>query len=265
MRLRGVKIGVAIQVALAAFTFSAASAEAAPASGPHGTVDNRWTTVRPNAPTGFSFTGRYHAAGNPKADPPYMRRMTSYLPRGMRYDTTVPDRCTASDLELALHGASACPKGSRLGGGKVDTKFMGFPSTLDVDVLNNANEMIMVARSPLLSTITRGKIRRDGSVEFTSPTCFPSFDPPGCPVDTALQLGSSIKVPPYIRRSRGRVRSYATTPQECPRSRRWLTRIRFWWADGSGETITTAHPCRPPARRGGNRSRPAGRSIALTG
>lgn len=222
-----------------------AYAQAAPVSGPHGTVENRWTTKRTNAPTGFGFTGRYHAVGDPAGDPPYMRRMTFYLPRGMRYDTTVPERCTASDIELKLAGASACPDGSRLGNGTVETKFMGFPSTLEVDVINNTDQMIMLARSPVLSTVTRGRISRDGgTVDFRGPTCFPSVEPPGCPIDTALQLGSSITVPPYIRRSGRSIRSYATTPSKCPKSRRWRTRVRFWWADGSRETIATRERCR---------------------
>lgn len=239
-----------LAVLLVAIAALAGQADAAPVSFPHGTIHDAWTTTRPNTPTGFTFTGRYHAAGNPEADPPYMRRMTFYLPRGMRYDTAVPARCSATDLELKLRGASACPADSRLGGGTVETKFMGFPSTLSVEVLNNTNEMIMLARSPGLSSVTRGKIRRDGSVEFSGPTCFPSFEPPGCPVDTALQLGSSITVRPYIRAVRGRVRSYAMTPRRCPRSRRWQRRVRFWWADGSVDTVVTRQRCRRAARDG---------------
>ena len=223
----------------------AAAAVAAPVSWPHGTLDNRFTTKKPGAPTGFSFTGEYHAANDPSGDPPYMRRMTFYLPRGMYYDTSVPELCTASDLELEARGAAACPPGSRLGGGHVESKFMGFPSPpLEIDVLNNTGEMIMLARSPIVSTVTRGKVGGDGTVEFEAPTCFPHHDPPGCPIDTVLQLGSSIKVPPYLRSSDGVVRSYATTPPKCPTSRRWRTPVRFWWADGSEETVVTKQPCK---------------------
>lgn len=222
---------------------AAAGAQAAPVSGPHGTVDNAWTTDLPATPTGYTFTGSYHAAGDPNGDPPYMRGMTFVLPRGMRYDTSVPDRCTASDLELTLRGLAACPPDSRLGGGTVRTKFLGFPSSLEVDVVNNRGEMIMIIRSPGLHSVSRGEIRRR-TVSFRSPTCFPSLSPPGCPVDTALQLGSSVVVPPYVRGSGDDLRSYATTPRRCPRSRRWRTRIRFWWADGTRETLASDHPCR---------------------
>src|SRR5207247_10657848 len=108
------------------------------------TVDNQLPPPQPNAPAGFHYTGRYHAAGDPNGDPPYMRKMVSYSPPGLRFDTSVPDRCTASDLELATQGAGACPPGSRLGGGTADGDFMGFRSTLDVDFLNNTDEQIMI-------------------------------------------------------------------------------------------------------------------------
>src|SRR5947209_10121323 len=110
-----------------AVTFAAALALAAiaappaafatPVSGPHETIDNQLTTTRPNAPSGFTYTGAYHAAGNPNANPPYMQRMVSYNPAGSRFDTSVPARCAASDLQLEVDGAAACPADSRLGGG----------------------------------------------------------------------------------------------------------------------------------------------------
>src|SRR5205085_2705946 len=197
-RHRAVRVGL-LMVAAAASAWPACAA-AAPASGPHETLDSRFTTTQPGAPAGFNFTGTYHAAGDPAGDPPYMRRMISYSPRGQRFDTSVPDRCSASDLELATSGAAACPDGSRLGGGMTTTRFLGmFQSTVDVDFLNNTGEQIILVRSPRLSTVARGMIHPDGSVEFASPTCFPSIQSLGCPVDSVLQLQSTISVPQYTR------------------------------------------------------------------
>jgi hypothetical protein len=239
-----------------------ACAAAAPASGPHETLDSQFTTTQPGAPAGFNFTGTYHAAGDPAGDPPYMRRMISYSPHGQRFDTSVPERCSASDIELATFGAAACPAGSRLGRGATTTKFLGsFPSTVSVDFLNNAGEQIILARSPGLSTVARGQIHPDGSVEFASPTCYPSIQPLGCPVDSVLQLQSSITVPPYTRSSHGAIRSYLTTPPTCPAAGHWRTPIRLWWADGSVDTVVTEQACthprstRPAARRHGRRRR----------
>lgn len=175
--------------------------------------------------------------------------MTFYFPKGMRRDTSVPARCRATDVELHVRGAAACPEASRLGGGEVYSKFLGFPSTLEVDVFNNTNEVIMLARSPVVASVTRGKVGRDGSVEFRGPTCFPTIQPVGCPADTVLQMGSRVRLDPYTRRSAGVVRSYLTTPPSCPRSGRWRTRVRFWWADRSEETVVSEQPCRRRARR----------------
>jgi len=229
---------------------SATPVRAAPVSGPHETVENSLTTTQPGAASGFSFTGTYHAAGDTGANPPYMRKMIFYSPPGMRYDTTVPERCSASDIELEIRGVAACPAGSRLGGGTTTTSFLGrYPSTIAVDLFNNTGEEVILARSPLVSTVARGHILSDGSIEFASPTCFPSVGPAGCPIDDVLQLKSTLTVPAYTRPSDGA--SYLTTPLTCPAKGAWRTPVRLWWADGSVDTLVTEQPCarrRPPVR-----------------
>ncbi len=237
----------------------AASVSAKPGSFRHGTVDNRLTTTRPSSFTGFSFNGSYHAAGNPKGDPPYMRKMVFYPPPGLRYDSSVPEQCTASDVQLAAFGAAACPEGSRLGGGQTETAFMGgSPTTVDLDLLNNANEQIILARSPLITTIARGRIHPDQSVEFASPTCYPSVPGVSCPVDNVLQLRSFMRAPAYTRGIGSARRSWLTTPPKCPKSKRWLGTIRWWWADGTEDVLTTEYPCKRTETRS-TRSRRRGR------
>lgn len=229
------------------------AAAAAPVSGPHEVVESRFTTTVPGAPTGFHYTGRYHAAGDPSGDPPYMRRMVSYPPPGLRFDTGAVERCTATDLELALRGPDACPPGSRLGGGTAEGRFMGMPSTLQLDMFNNTNEQILVARTPFVATVARGTIHPDQSVDFASPTCYPALNPPGCPADTALQLGSDVSLPVMTRGSR----SYMTTPPACPPSGRWETPVRFWWADGTVDTVVTEQPCERARPAASAKPRPA--------
>ena len=218
-------------------------AAAAPVDFPHGTIDQTLTTKRPNAPTGLHFVGTYHAAGNPDAPPPYMRKMT--FSGGPSRDTSVPERCTASDAELAASGAAACPEGSRLGAGTSEGLFMGsFPTKVELDVFNDTGEQIIVVRSPGLATVSRGQIRPDGSVEFASPTCFPSHA--GCPADNSLQLSSDVELPPYVVKRNGKTLSYLTTPAKCPKSRHWTTTVRFWWSDGSEDTAAIRQPCKRP-------------------
>ena len=224
-----------------------ASAAAQPVSGPHETIDSRLTTMQPGAPTGGHFAGSYHAAGNPSGDPPYMRGMVFREPAGLRIDTSVPDRCTASDLALATMGASACPAGSRIGSGTATAVFMGQKTTLAADVLNNENEQIIIVRSPFMASVSRGRISPDGSITFASPTCFPPLPQPACP-DDVLQLGSDISTPTFTRTIGGVVRSYMTTPPACPASGHWQTPIAFYWADGTTETVVTQQACSRRAR-----------------
>jgi hypothetical protein len=245
--LRMIRAGLAIAlVAPAAWPGAAA---AAPVSFAHGTIDNRMTATRTNAPTGSSFTGSYHAAGDPSAPPPYMRKMVFYAPPGQRFDTSVPERCSATDAELEARGGAACPAGSRIGGGTVEGSFLGFPTKLDVESYNAADAMIMVASSPGLYTVMRGHIAPDQSVEWASPTCFPSAQPAPCPVDDALQLASTVTVPARTRADGGIVRSYMTTAPSCPKSGHWNATVRLWWADGTTDTVLTPQPCTRPARQ----------------
>jgi hypothetical protein len=227
-----------------------ATAAAEPVTFAHGTIDSRYTTTQPGAPTGFDYTGDYHAAGDPSGDPPYMRRMTSYPPPGYRYDTSVPERCTASDLQLQLEGPSACPEGSRLGRGTARGKFMGEETQLEIDLFNNAGEQVMLVHTPLLMTVSRGKIAPDNSITFASPTCYPALVT--CPADTALQMGSKVSSPPYVRDGR----AYTSTPAKCPKAGHWQTLVRFWWADGTDDSVVTKQPCtRPAAKKKSKRRR----------
>jgi hypothetical protein len=258
MEVRYRVVGLLVQVLCASCALWAAGAAAKPVNGPRETVDHRFTATRATSPTGLSYSGSYHAAGDRKGSPPAMRKMVFYYPRGMRFDTTVPARCTASDVELELRGPDACPAASRLGGGTTEGLFM-VPVTHSfvfdhykhpVTIVNNANEQVVLIESEGF-TVVRGRIRPDGAIEFNPTTCFPAPPTGQCADDYIIQLGSSTVTPPYKRATRGRVRSYATTPPTCPARGYWRTPVRFWWADGSADTVVTKQPCRraPKSRR----------------
>jgi hypothetical protein len=237
----------------ALFVLWVVGAAGQPGTGPRETVDQTFTTTRPNSPTGFGFSASYHAAGDPQGAPPYMRRMVFYPPRGLRYDTSVPARCTASDTELQVMGPTACPPGSRLGRGPVEGLIMEpFAHDFVFDhfkhptyVLNNTNEQIVLIESEGF-TVVRGHIRPDGSMDWVLPACFPT--PPGghCVDDYIIQLKTISKLAPYTRTSGGRLRSYATTPPRCPARGYWQTTVRYWWANGSVDSVATKQPCRRP-------------------
>lgn len=254
---RVVRGGLLVQLLGALFlALWAASAAAQPASGPRETVGQRLTTTHTNTSTGFSFNAHYHAVGNKNAAPPPLRRMVFYVPPGMRYDTSVPARCTASDVELQVRGPAACPAGSRLGGGTVEGLFfVPFAHSIlfdhyhhNVDVMNGANEQIVLVKSEGW-TVVRGRIRPDNSIDYTPTTCFPASPTGKCADEYIIQLASSTVLAPYKRTVGGRVRSYATTPPKCPARGDWRSTVRFWWADGAVDSVVNKWPCTPPRKR----------------
>lgn len=247
MRLRGMGVG-ALAGALCALLCGSAVAE--PGTGAHETVDQTFTTTQPGAATGIGYSGTYHAAGDEQADPPYMKRMTFYRPEGMRFDTSVPKRCTANDFELSMNGPAACPKGSRLGSGETrgvlqaplaDSVVLS-RYTHHIDIMNNAGEQIVLVESQDTGgyAVVRGKFHPDGSLEFNNPTCFPQ-PPTGCVDDHVIQTSTTSFIPAYTNKSG----NYATTPPTCPASGYWTTRIAFWWSDGSFDDVATTQPCSP--------------------
>jgi hypothetical protein len=250
-------VGGAVLAACAVCAALPAGAGAKPGYGTRATVNQTFTAAKPNRPTGLGWSGSYHAAGDPKGNPPYLTRMIFYPPKGLRYDTTVPARCTASDAELAMQGPDACPAASRIGGGKVEGIFY-YPFTgnsvvldhykHDAIVLNNTNEQIVLVKSEGY-TVQRGIVHPDNTIEFNPTTCFPASPTGECPDDYILQLKSSTFLPRYTKRSGGRTRAYATTPPKCPKRHNWRTTVRFWWGNGAVDDVVTTQPCKP-ARKG---------------
>ena len=219
-----------------------APAFAEPASGPRETVDQGFTTTHPGTPTGLTFSGHYHAAGDPQGNPPFMRRMTFSPPAGMRYDTSALGQCKASDAELSAVGPDACPADSRLGTGTAEGLFFA-PFAHDVlidhfkhtvDAFNNANEQIMLVHSEGW-TVIRGKLQPDGSLRFDATTCFPAPPAGGCADDYILQLGSTTDFPVHG--------NYAVTPPTCPADGAWSSVVRFWWKDGTEDRVVSRQPC----------------------
>jgi hypothetical protein len=238
----------AAAAALVVLAFMAGTAAAEPGTGARETVDQTYTTTLPNTATGLGFSSSYHAADDPNAPPPAMRKMVFYPPPGFRYDTSVPGQCTATDVELELQGPAACPADSRLGEGTTEGlflvpfahSFLFDHYTHHVDVMNNAGEQIMLIQSEGW-TVVREKLNPDNSLEFAGPTCFPAPPTGGCADDYIIQLGTTTTFPEYTN-AKG---SYATTPPTCPDTGAWETTVRFWWADATTDSVVSRQPCSP--------------------
>jgi hypothetical protein len=239
--------GLAVIGAMGVLALACApTAGAQPGSGPREDIDESFTATQPGAPTGLAFNGSYHAADNPQGNPPYMRRMEFVPPAGMGFDPTVPDQCTATDIQLEAQGPKACPAGSVIGSGTADGIFfepVAHAFVIDrfhhtVDIVNGPGQQIMLVHSEGY-TVVRGRMQPDGTTDFATPTCFPAPPAGGCADDYILQLGSSVAIPAYTRGAH----SYATTPPTCPATGAWETTVRFWWADGTADDVVSRQPC----------------------
>jgi hypothetical protein len=245
MRCRG-----AIAASCALFAVLPAGAAALPGHGPREDIDQRFSTTRPNSPAGVSYKGAYHAAGDRKANPPYLEKMIFYPPKGLRYDTSVPAKCTAPDVALQALGKAACPAASQIGTGRaqgifyepVAQSFIFDRYDHTMDVLNNTNEQILLVNAEG-SAVERGRIRPDSSIVFTPQTCFPE-PPTGCVNDYILQLKAASTIARYTRAVNGRTRSYVTTPPRCPARGYWRSVVKFWWKGGAVDSVAMKQPCR---------------------
>jgi hypothetical protein len=246
------RTAIAALLASALLALTASSALAAPTSFERGTVDQSYTTTKPAKPTGVGFEGTFHAAGDPQGEPPAMTKLVYHPPAGFRYDTSVPDQCTATDAQLSMQGPDACPPGSVIGTGTAEGLLYDPTATFlihefkhEITIVNNANEQIVLMKNEGY-TVIRGKFRADGALEFNPPTCFPwPQSVAACPAHNAILDYNATMVQPYVTDSG----SYATTPGRCPRDRTWDTTIEMHWNDGAVDNIVTEQPCTRKKRR----------------
>jgi hypothetical protein len=218
-----------------------------PATGSHGTIDIWSDATKPNVSASLNYAARLHAAGDPKGDPPALRRLVIQLPPGSRVDTSVPPRCSASDDEIRLVGESACPLSARIGSGEATVKTIGGgTSTYETVIYNAEDDMLELIKSgdrviSVVHTYVRGE-----TLVGPVPTCLTGGNPPeGCPSDQVTLIANSL----HVDRMNVGPRRYGVTPRRCPKSRRWSTPVRLEFGDGSVETLVPHSPCKPPKRR----------------
>jgi len=197
---------------------------------------------RPGKPTGSELTISWRNPADADAQPPKARRFTIVLPRGSRVDTTVPQRCEASDNELMTEGADACPRGSVVGHGELvtDSGPSPFPRYTEnaLTVFNGEGEQIVLAESDQPPTRVVGHTAIRGRT-FVSPV--PSF-PPGVPPEQSLVAFKRLHL--VLNRVVREGVSYARTPHSCPPSRRWRTVLKVAYVDGSRGRTVARSPCR---------------------
>jgi hypothetical protein len=225
----------------AALTTAPAVAHALPAEGPREVVDVELTTGEPGAPTGVTYRMRLRHPTDPSAPPPVLRRLVVGAPEGGVIDTSVPERCTASDDELRLRGDGICPPGSIVGTGTAEILVEGFGrQRFETTAFNERDQQVeTVKQGGRVNAVVRGFFTPEG-LDALIPTCILGGQPPdGCPSDQSRLLENELVLPVYNRDGR----TYQRNPPTCPPSGRWRTPVILTFADGVVERVFPEQPC----------------------
>jgi hypothetical protein len=221
---------------------------AADETGSRQTVSAVFDEQRPSASTGARLAIDYVNPDDAAGKPPAVQKVVIALASGTSIDTTVPERCEASDLELMSTGSEACPAASQVGGGHVDLD-TGVPGPArilqyDVTILNNTGELILLLEStsePQSRIVARSVVA--GTTITTEVSPVPGGPPDGFPAIKRVRL----HLEPRVTGHGTSRRTYTATPDSCPRQRAWTNVVTFTYRDGESQTTTSASPCDGPS------------------
>ena len=231
-----------VAVAALALTSISAIAHAQPQS--RQTADAVFAESRPGVSTGVRLAIDYVNPTDPAAKPPAVQRVVVKYHPGTVIDTSVPERCAATDAQLIAGGPSACPAASQVGRGEtdVDTGIPGPERVLrsSITFLNNKDELIFLLESKGTQrprTVVRGKI--SGSTVTTDIPPIPGGPPDGFAAVKRARI-SLDRLSTGQGRSR---RDYFTTPRQCPASGSWRNTVSFTYRDGVTQTVADDSRC----------------------
>ena len=247
---------VSAPLLLLATVFAAPAGAQAPA---RQTATAQFTDQRPAASSGLRISIDYRNPTDPAAKPFGVARTIVRLAPGARIDTGVPARCTLDDADLMANGSRGCPGSSIVGSGVVtlSTTDASPTATMDVVLINNANELIFLTQTqttPSTRMVIRSPVRGN-----TITTDIPRL-PGGPPDGTAALRTAELRIGAQSQRDGRNVLGYVTTPPACPASNVFTNSTTFDYFDGVSQSVPSNSPCidtAPPAVRltGPSRSR----------
>jgi hypothetical protein len=206
------------------------------------TYHDVFTTELPGSPSGRSFADQFSNSADPQAKPTALSHFHLQLPTGARFDTTAIPRCEASDLELMVIGADACPRTSKVGSETFvfDTGVSG-PGrfdTSDVTFFNELDGVILLSqdRQTDLRIVTHGKIGAH-TEDIELPTL------PGTPPDGGADRQETAQYPVATADRNGQPATYLTTPASCPPTGQWVFQATYTFHDGTQQTLVSSSPC----------------------
>jgi hypothetical protein len=205
-----------------------------------------FTKKRPGVVTGDFFRAVIKDPSNPSGKPPAVRRIVEVVPAGSKTDPKAIPHCHASDQQLMVQGASACPPGSHFGDGFAEF-VTGFgapidPVVFDVKVFYTGSGALNLATERRTGTrfVTHTAYKGEKAISDFAPI-------PGGPPDGQTVLRrTALNMRPQVSASG---RAFFSTPCRCPRSGHWTFRLVFTYADGVTQEKDSSSPCIRHKRR----------------
>jgi hypothetical protein len=228
---------------LAALLASAAS-QALAQEGTRQIATSPFEERRPGTSTGARLAIDYVNPDDPSAKPRAVQKVVIAYAPGATIDTSVPERCAASNGELTAQGPSACPSGSIVGGGEIDLD-TGVPGPgrivqNDVTLINNRDELILLLESrsePRSRVVARSVVQGGTITSEVAPV--PGGPPDGFTAIKRVRLRLDAR---SSGQGAGR-KNYLTTPASCPAGGAWTTTVTFTYRDGVTQTARSSSPC----------------------
>jgi hypothetical protein len=179
-----------------------------------------FTSERPAAPTGVKISIGFAESGPDTA----VAKIVTKLARGTDFDTSVPERCPASDEELVAQGAGACPESSKVGEGLIELAELG---TGNLTLFNGNKETIFLIefRDAPIRTVNREAARGRTQV---------------------IEIAEGVtleRVKIKIDRIRKDGEGYVETPSRCPATGKWINTGIFTYRDGVKQRERLPTPC----------------------
>jgi hypothetical protein len=199
-----------------------------------------FTVTHPGRATARLYSTRLSAPGDPHGKPPPVAHIHTELPLGARYDGGAVPACTATDAQVMVQGAAACPARSRVGRNDfvIDTGLPGAQRYLheDLTYLNEPGGIKLLARDRTNGQKLVFHATVDGrSADVDMPPVLPGAPPDG---------GSPRSETAIVFKATGAGgRGFVTTPATCPRSRTWRFRFVYTFRDGRTQTVTSDQRC----------------------
>jgi len=221
--MRKLTLPLALLAALALAASAVAATNAAK-------FDLGFTTKKPDRSTGFSFDVAFANTGG-NTVPAALKKFVITLPKGSKFNGAGAPQCKAADKDLNEKQSAACPANTFVGSGKATAVPAGGGPAINttVKIANGKRGRFEFFIAVGGKDVTGFRASTKGSRLTSQPL---TGTLPGGIIVTSLK-GS-------IKKQSAKGENLITTPDTCPRSRKWKFSGNFTFADGTHKPTDTA-------------------------